>query len=172
VGGPNVDLLEAHDMLRRECKWYQQASAGAPVGDPEQSCKAAHGDGSPPRLVAKLSGEVALTPRTPEASTVPEPTVPPGGPGLFHIKGRQLPPYVQHLWHHLAPKYGKEQAYKMAVGIVEKWKEGIAPGGKKGGKPRHTHSDVRAAASRNVDMWEKDRADAHKQSAEHRHAAR
>jgi len=38
---------------------------------------------------------VALTARTAEASTVHQPTVPPGGPGLFHMKGHQLPPYLR-----------------------------------------------------------------------------
>jgi hypothetical protein len=107
---------------------------------------------------------VALTPRTPEASTVPKPTVPPGGPGLFRIKGRELPPYVQHLWHHLAARYGKKKAYGMAVGVVKKWAAGVNPGGK---HPTKTHADVRAAAAKNVAEWEKDKADAHKQSAAH-----
>jgi hypothetical protein len=126
-------------------------------------CKPATGSAKTPRLVVKL------TPRTPEASTVPEPTVPPGGPGLFHIKGRELPPYIQHLWHHLAPKYGKHRAYGMAVGIVKKWAAGVNPGGwnTKSGKGKRTHADVRAAAARNVAMWEKDKADAHAQSAAH-----
>jgi hypothetical protein len=101
--------------------------------------------------------------------------VPPGGPGLFRIKGRELPPYVQHLWHHLAPKYGKHRAYGMAVGIVKKWAAGVNPGGwkTKSGKGKRTHPDVRAAAARNVAMWEKDKVDAHAQSAarkEGRHA--
>lgn len=124
---------------------------------------------APPQHPAGTVEHYKLTPRTPEASTVPEPTVPPGGPGLFHIKGRQLPPYIQHLWHHLAPKYGKHRAYGMAVGIVKKWAAGINPGGwkTKSGKGKRTHADVRAAAARNVAMWEKDKADAHKQSAAH-----
>lgn len=163
----SADLLEpdaegeAHEHLSKECPWYQTVGAG---GNPTDwaHCQAADGP------VPKGPGVIAkFTPRTAEASTVPEPTVPPGGPGLFHIKGRQLPPYVQHLWHHLAPKYGKHKAYGMAVGIVKKWAQGIHPGGKKGGKQGHVHADVQAAASKNVAEWEKDRADAHKQSAEH-----
>jgi hypothetical protein len=143
---------QVHELLMKECSWYQAVSGGEAAADPGAHCKPAH---------------VSLTPETPEASTVPEPTVPPGGPGLFHIKGRELPPYVQHLWHHLAAKYGKHKAYGMAVGIVKKWAAGTAPGGKKGGKPRHTHPDVRAAAAKNVAQWEKDKADAHAQSAGH-----
>lgn len=62
-------------------------------------------------------------------------------------------------------RYGKEKAYGVAKGIVAKWAEGIAPGGKKGGKPRHTHPDVRAAAQRNIAEWEQKRARAHAQHA-------
>ena len=124
---------------------------------------------APPQHPPGTVEHVKLTPRTPEASTVPEPTVPPGGPGLFHVKGMQLPPYIQHLWHHLAPKYGKHRAYGMAVGIVKKWAAGVNPGGwkTKSGKGKRTHADVRAAAARNVAMWEADKARAHAQSAHH-----
>jgi hypothetical protein len=160
-----LDLLEAvadehdaHEHLLRECPWFRHVTEGG-GGDVESHCQPAKGEGKVPRLVVKL------TPRTPEASTVPEPTVPPGGPGLFHIKGRELPPYVQHLWHHLAAKYGKHKAYGMAVGIVKKWAAGVNPGGK---HPTKTHPDVRAAAQKNVAEWEKDKADAHE---EHRAAA-
>ncbi len=147
---------DVHAHLAHECSWYAQVSAGENATDPA-GCKPAKGKGAP-RLVVKM------TPHTAEASTVPKPTVPPGGPGLFHIKGRELPPYVQHLWAHLAPKYGKQRAYGMAVGVVKKWAAGINPGGK---HPTHTHADVRAAAAKNVAVWEKDKADAHAQSAAH-----
>ena len=74
---------------------------------------------------------------------------------------------MQHLWRHLVARYGKHKAYGVAIGIVKKWKAGIAPGGKKGGKPRHTHADVRAAAAKNIAQWEADKAKAHAQSREH-----
>ncbi len=151
------DEAEAHEHLHRECPWYRNIAEAKNCGhDPAEHC--------PP----KGGALVKFTPRTAEASTVPEPTVPPGGPGLFHIKGRELPPYIQHLWHHLAPKYGKHRAYGMAVGIVKKWAKGVNPGGwdTKSGKGKRTHPDVQAAAARNVAEWEKDKADAHKQSAE------
>lgn len=151
------DEDDACEHLHKECAWFRSVHDGQQAADFKQYCKPAR-------------GTVKLTPETAEASTVPEPTVPPGGPGLFHIKGRELPPYVQHLWHHLAPKYGKKRAYGMAVGIVKKWAAGVNPGGwkTKSGKGKRTHADVRAAAQKNVAMWEKDKADAHKQSAEHR----
>ena len=110
-----------------------------------------------------------LTPRTPEASTVPQPTVPPGGPGLFHVKGLQFPPYFQHLYRHLVARYGKHEAYRVAVGVVKKWAKGIHPGGKKGkgGKQGRVHPDVQAAAAKNVAQWHADEAKAHAQSREH-----
>lgn len=157
------DEDEACDHLHGECSWFRAVDSGEGAQDFRQYCDPAKGGKKVPRLIVKL------TPRTPEASTVPEPTVPPGGPGLFHVKGMQLPPYVQHLWHHLAPKYGKHRAYGMAVGIVKKWAQGVNPGGwkTKSGKGKRTHPDVRAAAARNVAMWEADRARAHAQSAAH-----
>lgn len=122
--------------------------------------------------VTEPAERVKLTPRTPEASTVPQPTVPPGGPGLFHVKGMQLPPYIQHLYKHLVARYGRQKAYGVAVGVVKKWAAGVNPGGwkTKSGKGKRTHPDVRAAAQKNVAQWEADRARAHKQSAEHEHS--
>ena len=114
-----------------------------------------------------------LTPRTPEASTVVKPTVPPGGPGLFHMKGHHLPPYIEHLYPHLVARYGKREAYRVAVGIVKKWKEGINPGGwkTKSGKGKRVHPDVQAAAARNIAEWEEEKAEAHARSAGHGHSA-
>jgi hypothetical protein len=159
-----VDLLEsvraegeAHEHLMGECPWYRKVSEGAGAADHAQHCEPATGKGAAPRLVVKM------TPRTAEASTVPKPTVPPGGPGLFHVKGLELPPYIQHLWFHLVKRYGKHDAYGVAVGIVKKWAQGVNPGGwkTKSGKGKRTHPDVRAAAQRNVEQWEADRARAH-----------
>jgi hypothetical protein len=139
---------DACGHLAEDCPWFRAVTMGEKAADFKQHCWPAKGKDGPPKLVVKL------TPHTAEASTVHKPTVPPGGPGLFHHKGLQLPPYVQHLWHHLAPKYGKHKAYGMAVGIVKKWAAGINPGGK---HPTRTHPDVRAAAGKNVAEWEKDR---------------
>lgn len=91
-----------------------------------------------------------MTARTAEASSVPEPFGRPGGPGLFHKKGLQLPPYIQHVAHELVKKGKSEsQAIQMAIGIVKNWAEG------KGG----VHPDVRAAAVAAVAAWEKAKAE-------------
>jgi hypothetical protein len=144
---------EAHDHLMRECPWYQHIVQGG-RDHPDLHCRPATGGGG---ALAKF------TPHTPEASTVVKPTVPPGGPGLFHVKGLHLPPYIEHLYPHLVARYGKHDAYGVAVGIVKKWAQGVNPGGykTKSGKGKRTHPDVRAAAQKNVAEWEKDKADAH-----------
>lgn len=146
---------EVHEHLARQCPWYTAVSKGENPGDPETSCKPA-------------GGKVKLTPRTAEASTVPEPIGKPNGPGLWHVKGMQLPPYVQHLAHHLIGKYGESRGIAMAKGIVAKWKQGINPGGRhKDGKVSHVHPDVQAAASKAIAQWEQKREIAHEQSREH-----
>lgn len=159
---------EAHEHLVAECPWYRAVHGSLNAADPDEHCTALKpakpAGGGVPRLVAKLAAdEVTLTPRTPEASTVVKPTVPPGGPGLFHVKGMHLPPYMEHLWFHLVKRYGKHDAYRVANGIVHKWAEGINPGGwkRKGGGSAHVHADVQAAAAKNIAEWEADRARAH-----------
>lgn len=157
-GEPDED--DVHDHLSQSCPWYRVIAGGKkPHGDPDAWCDGQNGSGA----------LVKFTPRTPEASTVPQPTVPPGGPGLFHVKGMELPPYIQHLYAHLAGRYGKEGAYKVAVGVVEKWAKGINPGGwkTKSGEGKKTHPDVQAAAQKNVAQWHADEARAHAQSASH-----
>jgi hypothetical protein len=156
---------EAREHLAGECPWFRHVEGGG-RDHPDMYCRQV----PDPRDDDHEGGAlVKFTPRTPEASTVPQPTVPPGGPGLFHVKGLELPPYVQHLYKHLVGRYGKHGAYRVAVGVVKKWAEGVNPGGykTKSGKGKRTHPDVRAAAQRNVALWEKDKALAHAQSGSH-----
>jgi 2'-5' RNA ligase len=103
-----------------------------------------------------LNRLLALTPQTPEASTVPKPIGRPGGPGLWRHKELQLPPYIQHVAHALMRQgHGESDAVHMAVGIVQHWAEGHDGHGHK------THPDVRAAAAANVAKWEETRGKAH-----------
>ena len=98
-------------------------------------------------------GELARTPRTAEASTVHEPLGKPGGPGLWHHKGLQLPAYIQHVAHHLvASGHDESRAIEMAVGIVKNWAAGHD------GHGNRVHPDVQAAAARNIAQWEADKA--------------
>jgi hypothetical protein len=175
-----VDLLqqvseddEAHAHLHRECPWFRHVHDGG-GGEPEGHCRP--GGRVESGALVKFSADGVLwemTPRTPEASTVVQPTVPPGGPGLFHMKGHHLPPYVEHLYKHLVGRYGKHGAYRVAVGVVKKWAAGVNPGGwdTKSGKGKRTHPDVRVAAAKNVAEWEQEKAEAHAHHGDEKRAA-
>jgi phage head maturation protease len=98
-----------------------------------------------------------VTAHTGTASTVPEPFGKPSGPGLWHHKGLQLPPYIQHVAHHLvAQGHDESKAIEMAVGIVRDWAEG------RNGRGGKVHPDVQAAAAKNIAQWEADKAKAGK----------
>ena len=106
--------------------------------------------GRPPERSGLAAG--LRTAETPVASSVHEPFGSPSGPGLFHVKGLQLPAYVQHVAHHLvALGHPESQAIHMAIGIVQDW----AAGGK------HVHPDVQAAAVKALAEWEAAKAAAH-----------
>ena len=93
------------------------------------------------------------TAETATALTVPEPIGKPGGPGLFHIKGLGLPPYIQHVRDDLMEKGVPEsRATGMAVGIVRNWSEGHD------GKGHKVSAEVQAAAAKNIAQWEADKA--------------
>ena len=93
------------------------------------------------------------TAHTAEASTVHEPIGKPGGPGLWHHKGLQLPPYIQHVAHHLiAQGHDESKAIEIAVGVVRNWAAGHD------GHGHRVHPDVQAAAAKNIAQWEADKA--------------
>ena len=99
---------------------------------------------------------VTRTAETPVASTVHEPLGNPAGPGLFHVKGLQLPAYVQHVAHHLvAQGHPESKAIEMAVGIIRNWAEGHD------GHGNAVHPDVHAAAVKALAEWEAAKAAAH-----------
>jgi hypothetical protein len=85
---------------------------------------------------------------------VHEPTVPPGGPGLFGIKGAQLPAYIQHVFNDLVEKgHAKTSAtYRLAVGIVENWAEGHD------GKGNKISPSVQVKATAAISEWKALRA--------------
>lgn len=102
---------------------------------------------------ARRRRRVDLTARTAEASTVPQPRGKPGGPGLFGIKGAQLPPYIQHVRDELMKKDPDEsKATEGAIGIVRNWAEGHDGHGHK------VSADVQAAAAKNIAAYEALRA--------------
>src|SRR5262249_22577746 len=95
------------------------------------------------------AGGEAVTSHTATASTVHEPLGKPGGPGLWHHKGMQLPAYIQHVAHHLlAQGHSESRAIEMAVGIVKNWAAGHD------GHGNRVHPDVQAAAAKNIAQWD------------------
>ena len=96
------------------------------------------------------------TAETPVVSTVHAPFGSPEGPGLFHVKGLQLPAYIQNVAHAFTRSgHDESAAIHMAVGVVENWAAGHDGHGNK------VHPDVQAAAARAVAEWEAARAAAH-----------
>jgi hypothetical protein len=82
-----------------------------------------------------------------------EPMGKPGGPGLFHMKGAQLPAYIQHIRNDLIQSRGmpESQATQMAIGICQRWCRG-------GGD---VQADTRAKACAAIAEWERLKARAH-----------
>jgi hypothetical protein len=90
-------------------------------------------------------------------ATTPEPIGKPGGPGLFHIKGLQLPPYIQHVAHEMMKQgHSESEAIERAIGIVRDWAHGHMPGSTK-----PVHPDTQAAATLAMTEWEEKKAKAH-----------
>jgi hypothetical protein len=107
---------------------------------------------------------VDLTAQTPIVSTVHHPFGSPTGPGLWNVKGMQLPAYIQNVAHALirsGAAVDEGRAIEMAVGVVKNWAAGHDGHG-------HTVSaDVQAAATRAIAEWEAERARAHAQRSKH-----
>jgi hypothetical protein len=89
-----------------------------------------------------------------KAST-PDPIGKPGGPGLWHHKGMELPPYAQHIAKALMKNGHPEgEAIAIAIGSMKRWARGggnVDPG-------------TKAAAAKGLGDWAKVRAEAHAES--------
>jgi hypothetical protein len=103
-----------------------------------------------------------LSAKTGELSTTPHPFGKPGGPGLWHVKGLELDPYIQNIAHALV-RGGMDESRAIATawGTVKRWASGR-------GK---VHPEVRAAAAKAVANMEKKKAEAHSQSATKGHVS-
>jgi hypothetical protein len=96
--------------------------------------------------------EVKLSEKTPILSTVHHPLGKPGGPGLFHVKGMELPAYIQNIARALMRGgMPKSRAIATAIATCKRW----AAGG--GG----VHPEVKAAAAKAIAEWEEKKARAH-----------
>lgn len=104
---------------------------------------------------ADLAGDtpaVELSAQTPVLSTVHHPLGSPSGPGLFRVRGLQLPAYIQNIARALIRSgHPESQAIELAIGACQRWARG-------GGK---VSPDVRAAAAKALAEWEGDKAVAH-----------
>ncbi len=99
---------------------------------------------------------LARTAQTPTASTVHHPFGSPSGPGLFHVKGLELPAYIQNVAHAFRRQgMSESEAIERAIGVVKDWAAGRTPNGK-----GHVHPDVQAAAAKAVAEWEAAKAQA------------
>ena len=87
-------------------------------------------------------------------ATVHEPTVPPGGKGLWGHKGWQLPAYIQHVFNDLVEKGRPHDwsTYGLAVGIVRNWSQGHD------GKGHRVKPSTVAAARKAMREWDAMRA--------------
>jgi HK97 family phage prohead protease len=103
-----------------------------------------------------------VTAQTATASTVHHPIGKPGGPGLFHVKGLELPAYIQNVRNAMMRNGADEsRATQMAIGIVRNWKDGHDGHGNK------VSAEVQAAATKAIAEYEADRAKAHASRSEH-----
>jgi hypothetical protein len=102
---------------------------------------------------------IELTPMTAAASTIHHPLGNPAGPGLWRVKGMELPAYIQNVAIAMM-RHGKSrsQAIQMATGIVRNWAEGHDGHGHK------VSAVVQAAATRAVAQYTAAQGRAH---AEH-----
>jgi len=95
-----------------------------------------------------------LSAQTPIVSTVHHPFGSPSGPGLWRMKGVQLPAYIQNVAHALlrtGRAKDESSAIQLAAGAIQRWASG-------GGK---VTPEVRAAAAKALAEWEALRAAAH-----------
>lgn len=99
-----------------------------------------------------------LSAETPRLAATPAPIGKPDGPGLWHVKNMQLPPYFQNVRNALMRSgHSVAQASQITWGAIRRWARG-------GG---HVHPEVRSAAREALASLSSKEARAHAQRAEH-----
>ena len=97
---------------------------------------------------------IELSAQTGRLASEPHPFGKPGGPGLWNVKGMELPPYIQNIARALL-RTGRakdlSQAIAIAKGATNRW-------GKGGG---HVSPEVRAASAKTNASWAAKQATAH-----------
>lgn len=138
-----------HDYTSRH-KAAKEAAKAAKAAAPA-------GRSLPPLAPMRRALPELRTAETPIVSTVHRPFGSPAGPGLFRVKGLQLPAYIQNVAHAFTRTGVPEsEAIQRAIGVVQDWAAGRTPNGK-----GHVHPDVQAAAARAIAEWEAAKAAAH-----------
>jgi hypothetical protein len=93
-----------------------------------------------------------LSAQTPALATTPHPFGKPGGPGLWHQKGMELPPYIQNIAHAIL-RQGRARDLSHAIAIAKastaKWAN------------TSKHAEVRSASQATNTDWDAKRAIAH-----------
>jgi hypothetical protein len=115
-------------------------------GSPEDLNIAAFANSLLTRRVLELSA------KTPALATVPHPFGKPGGPGLWHQKGMELPPYIQNIAHAIL-RQGRAKDLSSAIAIAKASTARWARTSK--------HPEVRAASAATNADWAAKRAIAH-----------
>jgi hypothetical protein len=138
---------------------YGSAMAPRSIGRNQPGIR--HGPGYYPDPAAVVGaawdnvlGAIELSAQTGRLATTPHPFGKPGGPGLWDVKGMELPPYIQNIARALL-RTGRaknlSQAIAIAKGATNRWASGRG----------HVSPEVKAASSAtNVD-WDAKRARAH-----------
>ncbi|WP_297776449.1 XkdF-like putative serine protease domain-containing protein [Mycobacterium sp.] len=90
------------------------------------------------------------------ATMAHEPTIGSKGKGLFGMKGKQLPAYIQHVYNDMVQSGSKVggSTYRKAVGIVQNWAAGHD------GKGNKVSAATQAKAAAAIAEWEKLKAEA------------
>lgn len=103
--------------------------------------------------LADIIRSVELSAQTARLAVQPHPFGKPGGPGLWNVKGMQLPPYVQNIAHALL-RTGRAKDLGSAIAIARaatrKWEHG-----------KNTRPEVRAASAGADAEWRSKQAIAH-----------
>jgi uncharacterized protein YoaH (UPF0181 family) len=103
-----------------------------------------------------LTTAIGLSADTARLASVPHPFGKPGGPGLWHVKDMELPPYVQNIAHALL-RTGRaktlSEAIAIARGATKRWEVG-----------KNTKPEVRAASAASDADWRAKQARAHAHS--------
>ena len=99
-------------------------------------------------------GDVLLSAETEALAATHRPFGKPGGPGLWNVKGMQLPAYIQNIARALL-RTGRARNLSHAIAIARAATKRWAKGG------GHVHPEVRAASAATGAEWDASRARAH-----------